>query len=78
MVSASCVCQLGRNLKVVSLCIMCLSTKKQFKNCGLSARKELKICGLFASCFAACCYQRRSGLKFVMPMHHVLFNKEAV
>ena len=62
VVSASSVCQLGRNLNFWSLCIMCLSRRKQFKNCGvcimrLSTRKEFKSC---------------------VSMHHVFINKEAV
>ena len=44
-------------------CIMCLSTRKQFKSCGVNA---------------LCVCQQESSLKVVVPMHHVFINRKAV
>ena len=49
---------------------MCLSSRKQFKSCGvrgtcLSTRKQFKNCGVDASCFC----QQKSCLK--VSMHRV-------
>ena len=44
-------------------CIMCLSTRKLFKSCGVNA---LYVC------------QQESSLRVVVPMHHVFINRKAV
>ena len=55
---------------------------KKFESCGvnascrwcLAARKNFKSCGVNALCVC----QQESSLKFVVLMHHVFVNKEAV
>ena len=44
-------------------CIMSLSTRKQFKICGVNA---------------SCLYQHGSSLKVAVSVHHVFVNKKAV
>ena len=44
-------------------CIICLSTRKLFKSCGVNA---------------SCVFQQESCLQVVVSMHHMFVNKKAV
>ena len=80
-VNASYVCEQESCLKVV-VSMHHVFHNKKFKSCGvnascrwcLAARKNFKSCGVNALCVC----QQESSLKFVVSMHHVFVNKEAV
>ena len=77
----SCVCQQRSSLKLWCPCIICLSPGKKLKSCGacqcimcLSTRKQFKSWDVYPS--RGC--HKRSGVIFVVAMHDLIINKEAV